>query len=29
MDLVKRIESLGSNSGAPKAKVVIAQSGTV
>ncbi|KAG7449424.1 cyclophilin [Guyanagaster necrorhizus] len=28
-DLVKKIESLGSSSGSPKAKVVIAKSGTV
>ncbi|MET9426797.1 MULTISPECIES: peptidylprolyl isomerase [unclassified Streptomyces] len=29
MDLVKKIEALGSQSGAPKAKVTIAKSGTV
>ncbi len=29
MDIVKKIESLGSQSGTPKAKVVIAKSGTV
>jgi peptidylprolyl isomerase len=29
MDLVKKIESLGSNSGKPKAEVKIAKSGTV
>jgi len=29
MDLVKKIEGLGSQSGTPKAKVVIAKSGTV
>ena len=28
-ELVKKIEGLGSQSGSPKAKVVIAQSGTV
>jgi hypothetical protein len=29
MDLVKKIEGLGSQSGAPKAKVTIAKSGTL
>ena len=29
MDLVKKIEALGSQSGAPKGKVTIAASGTV
>jgi peptidylprolyl isomerase len=29
MDLVKNIEALGSASGAPKAKITIAASGTV
>jgi cyclophilin family peptidyl-prolyl cis-trans isomerase len=29
MDIVKKIESLGSQSGTPKAKIVITKSGTV
>ena len=29
MDIVKKIESLGSASGTPKARIVIANSGTV
>lgn len=29
MDLVKKIEGLGSQSGTPKAKITIAKSGTV